>query len=571
MHPAAGRTPISPEKPTGEDPRSTPEYEELQAHISLIGSLRGGEVPWERVALVATTILEKQAKDINSAVYLTAALAETQGAPGWCEGSTVLADILELWWDAAFPVRPRARANILVWWHERSRGFFERQGAALPAEQHRALLALLERMDSLLGQRVPDNPPIFDLIQSVKVLPVLPEAPTLGAAPAADASSGADATSGGTSTTPPYGATASGNETSGATAPPPPPPGSASATPAAGTPQKAETVGDATSATQPARPSPAPMPTGEAGTGNAADLDAARAGFRAAARHYYAQAFSGVCPTDPLAWNAFFIHLWGSIQAVPAAENGITRIPAPDSERFAVVETLIRSGKAPQAALTVAMLAPESPLCLDLLRLLDQALRDCGAAWSQPLHMVRAALRDLLQRLPGIEELAFADERPFADAATRVFLRDLCTEHGAAATDETAQAIQTILDLDRNAAQPLALSLTQLDEAPARSGADRLRMRLAQIRLLAGAQRWEAVEALAADVESTLESKDLATWDRPLCLQARTALYEAFAVRADEAGQVLAARQAHAVARLSPAASLPLWKHGTAQPAKGDV
>ena len=54
-----------------------------------------------------------------------------------------------------------------------------------------------------------------------------------------------------------------------------------------------------------------------------------------------------------------------------------------------------------------------------------KALEGLGADYAAALHAVRAEVRLFTSRLSGVEQLAFSDGTPFADAETKAWLASL--------------------------------------------------------------------------------------------------------------------------------------------------
>lgn len=392
-----GKTPVSDALPAGAEARHSPEYERLLEETGKLSSLQGAAaVDWEAVVSSAAAVLEKQAKDIPAAVYLCVGLAHTRGMEGLADGVRILADLLACWWDACFPPlkRMRARANMFTWWHERMAQWLSSAPSPIPAALRDDLLASLDELDGRLGVCLPDLPPLRDLKERVQALEAeAPEQP-----PAQEEAA---------------------REAAGAAAPEVPTLEETTAPPAA----PAKMAEKPASGTAPQPPAAAPTPPADAGE--------ALANMLAAARTYAALAFAGGLPESFVAWSALYAALWGRIDRLPPASDGMTALPAPPEEDLDSCRRLLASGRAAESAAALARLLPACPFCLDAQRLLFQALTACGRPFDA--DRVRSECRELTRRLPGVAQLAFADGRPFADAETRQWLSE--TE---AATERTA-------------------------------------------------------------------------------------------------------------------------------------
>lgn len=161
-----GQIAISSDTPTGHDPRDLPEYETMLNEIAKISSLQGeSTINWEKVEHTATIILKNYAKDIPTATYLCIALSQNYGFTGWYTGTTILIDMLNTWWDNAFPPlnRMRARVNSIDWWHDRTILFFSTCKEQITPDLFKELDNLVSGMDNIIKTLLPDASLLFNL------------------------------------------------------------------------------------------------------------------------------------------------------------------------------------------------------------------------------------------------------------------------------------------------------------------------------------------------------------------------------------------------------------------------
>lgn len=498
-----GQRPVSDAEPAGSDPRQCAEYERLLEEIGKLGSLQGAAaVDWRAVTETAAAVLDKRAKDIPAAVYLCVGLAQTGGMAGMADGLRVLADLLSRWWESCFPPlkRLRARANMLIWWRERLVPLLDAADAPIPAALRADLLASLDEIDGILAERLPDLPPLRDLRERMERLTVADAAPEPAAsAPAAE------------------------NAAPAAPPEPTPTPAAAHAAPVA--------------------------PTAPPG-----DMQEALTQFLAAARACAALAFAGELPQASAAWTALYTALWGRIDALPPAENGLTALPPPPAEELTACRNLLHAGRGAEAAAALARLLPACPFCLDAQYLLFSALAACD----RPLEAarVRRECRALAERLPGLTELSFADGRPLADGDTRQWLREANAPDAASPASPTddiaARARETA------AGGQLGSALDMLDAARRASGpasADAFRLRLEQARLLLAAGHASAAAPLAVELEEKIDRHGLADWQSDLCLEALRTCHTVWAAVETPEARQRAAALAAAICRLRPSQS----------------
>lgn len=510
-----GRNPIPGAAPAGQDPRYEPEFEQLQAEIDKLTSVTaGGAIDWNRVVDLAGQVLAAKAKDLTSAAYLAVGLMQTRGVDGLALGSRILGDLVATFWEDCFPPKKRMRGRMgaFAWWQEKTLAWLRNSPdtTPVPADLHQALAANMQALDQELGELMPDFPPLRDVVEAVGRLPVAQDAPAPGPeAPAAPA----------------------------------------------------QTAPQAPSPQPPSSPSSAAAPAPQ-------DAKAARDALADAALNFAALA-GREDPADPWPYRASRLAAWVRVRGLPPAEGGRTMIPPPEPATKAALQALLAEGRLLDAARAAEEQVTASLFWLDPHRLCAKALEGLGAGHADALGAVRAELRLFVARLPGVEQLAFADGTPFADAETRAWLASLKASGG-----EGGAPARSGLPADANA--PLATALAEAekrfaakDEAGAldvlgqasRSVADgpsRLRLTLAQMSLLGRAGRWTVAASLAEAVVDELDRRGLEDWDPDLAVDALLAAREALAGLGGEAAAQRAAQLAARVARIRPAAALHL-------------
>lgn len=507
-----GRTPVSADDPAGTDPRESPYYEAMQTEVARLGSLAGaGSVNWHEVAQNAAVILERQAKDIPAAAYLGIALAETQGIYGLRVGARVLADVLELWWDVCFPPlkRLRARGNMVQWWRERAMIILERPQEPVSPQEHEDLTTAITTLDSAVSHRLPDAPPMYDLLEAVRRLPVTD--PSLTATPGS----------------------------------------LSSAAPAEIAASAEQDYPIATQTTSPAATlsdSPSPEQASQAET-----LDAARDQLLAAARRMVDLASAESAPTGLLAWRAFYMSLWGKLRHCPPEEDGVTALPPPDAAGMSSCRSMLDMGDVQAAVTALLRFLPSCPFYLEAQHHLHTALTRCGPEYTEALMVLRQETLALLHRLPGVERLRFNDGTPFVSESGRVWLLTLGNtvpsgqDHatGAAPTpspiskdDDCAQAIHDADEL--LARQQPRQALACLHAAARRAGQEgaiRLLLQVRQLELLNSLEQWKLATALAEVVLAELDRRQLDDWQPTLSFRALSAICSAWRGHGQERGE----------------------------------
>jgi type VI secretion system protein VasJ len=499
-----GRTPIPGTAPAGQDPRYEPEFEQLQAEIEKLSSVSaGGVADWPRIVDLASQVLSTKAKDLTAAAYLAVGLTQTRGLEGLALGTHLLDDLCAVFWEDCFPAKKRMRGRqaAFTWWQERSLAWLR----ALPGDT--AVTPELSR-DLIAGAEALDKrlgelmPDFPPLRNFLEALERLaPAEPQAQAAPQ--------------------------------DAPAP------------------QTTSAAAPQAQPAQAQPQ-------------DVGAARELLRSAALNFAALAVAET-PTDPWIWRANRLASWIKIKALPPAEGGRTMIPAPEPSVKQTLQVLLSEGKFSEAARAAEEQVTASLFWLDPHRVAAKALEGLGPEYAPALAAVQAEVRLFLARLPGVEQLAFADGAPFADAETQAWLATLSSgqdagrgKAAAAQDDATSQAVQ---DAEQRFARKDELgALDVLGQAArqAQDGPSRLRLTMAQMSLLGRAGRWPVAASLAEAVVAEVDRRGLEDWDPDLAVDALLAARGAFAGMGGEDGQSRARTLAARVARIRPAAALHL-------------
>jgi len=119
--------PIAPDNPCGDDLAFAPEVDEIaRARLADDPSLEQGawvtalkEADWKFVGKRCAALIETRSKDLQMAVWLAEASAQTGGMRGLADGLVVLAALCERYWDGVHPQADEdgveRRIGILAW------------------------------------------------------------------------------------------------------------------------------------------------------------------------------------------------------------------------------------------------------------------------------------------------------------------------------------------------------------------------------------------------------------------------------------------------------------------------
>jgi type VI secretion system protein ImpA len=108
--------PISPENPTGVDPRVDPSpnspyftiKDDRRKAIEMERPTADGSPDWHVVRELGLKILTEKAKDLGIAVFLTEALARLEGFAGMRDGFRLSREFVEKFWDGLYPLPDKA-------------------------------------------------------------------------------------------------------------------------------------------------------------------------------------------------------------------------------------------------------------------------------------------------------------------------------------------------------------------------------------------------------------------------------------------------------------------------------
>jgi len=506
-----GRTPIPGASPVGQDSHYESAFTQLQAEIDKLSSVTaGGAVDWVRVVNLSGEVLSSLSKDLTAAAYLAVGLTQTRGLEGLGLGARILGDVTTTFWEDCFPPKKRLRGRMaaFAWWQEKTLAWLKSNPELepMPDEKHHGLLVDVQALDKVLGELLPDFSPMSDLIAVLRRLPVIPEA-TAPEAPQASA-------------------------------------------------------GGAAPALQTTRPLASPAAVAAAPQ----DARSARAALADAALNFATLA-GREDPSDPWVWRATRLGAWLKLKGLPPAEGGKTMLSPPEQAVKNALLTLLSQGRSLEAALAAEEQVTAELFWLDPHRIAAKALEGLGSEYAAAKSAVCAEMRAFLAWLPGVEQLAFSDGTPFADAETRAWLSSLAdssaarpaageadASHGEELAKARAEAEKRFADKDVAG----ALDILGQAERRAASGSVRLRLMLAQMSLLGRAGHWPVAVSLAEAVVGEVERRGLEDWDPELALEALLATREAYTGLGGEGGLAKAREYAACAARIRPSAAMHL-------------
>lgn len=487
---AIGDQPIEADNFAGEDCRYSLEFERLETACHDTQALHRDLKPdWAATVEYAMAFLRQQSKDLRVATWLTWALRQTQGWAGLQAGLALLERLIEAHWDLLHPRKDRTRAAAFTWLCGRLDSLFDTTTLnSLDASWLQIFSIQLASLEQLLQPRLGDQAPL--LLPLVRRLDEQQRRQAQSSAPVESTPT----------------ATVSLVSPAGTTL---------------------------------------PLPQGPVES----DKDAHRLlrqlqeGARGLSSWWLRQRVG-----DPRALRLNRALLWSGIDSLPVHDaQGITGLRGLPADRLRFFQERQAAGDTATLLGELEISLARAPFWLDGQRLAWECLQSLAADAS--CREIEWPLILLLERLPGIEALAFHDGQPFADAQTRLWLAGLSsrTAPPTAATfaGESSQEAWTVALADalvelRGSGLKSAVRRLQQGRFNAQGERQRLLWDLASVQLLLQARQFELAQfqLTALDAE---HGALLARWEPHLALellQARRQCLEALPVTADSRAQL---------------------------------
>ncbi len=383
-----GITPISEENPAGKDISYEPEFEELQSEIDKMSVVSAaGEVDWKKVVNLSTTLLSEKGKHLLVCVYLARGLMETRQVEGLIIGTQILKDLSSTFWDKLYPPkkRKRGRINALKWWYGHTENFLRSLGDAPEQKEEdiKRLKTILKELDTTLDEKLGGDAPLLrPLIQLVDRIPV-----KQAASPEKE------------QTQPQQEKPSSPKQT-------PERPSTSTPSPSTSVPQG-----------------------GEIGSPKDANrlLSQCISTLSQIVQFYLKQDLA-----SPISYQINRFCAWVDVDMLPVVqEENKTMLPPPDESIRSTIQGLIASREYEDAIRACEARIKEFIFWLDLSYWSAQALQELGGKYIKAYEAVAFNTSAYIQRLPGLEGLAFSDGTPFVSPETKAWLKGLTGQEDA--------------------------------------------------------------------------------------------------------------------------------------------
>jgi type VI secretion system protein VasJ len=257
------------------------------------------------------------------------------------------------------------------------------------------------------------------------------------------------------------------------------------------------------------------------------------------------------------------------VDSLPPATDGKTLIPPPDPQTAAMLQDI--AGRGDWGALVQAA---ETQLSLyifwlDLNRYSGVALERLGPPYRAAADAVCLETAGLLQRLPGLEKLTFADGTPLADQQTLDWLQTIFPGAAGATDISLADAgsqgpaddrFTEIFDQARNLVEEnklvKAVALLQEEMQHSFSACDRLRWRLALVWILITSKNSGLAMPHFDQLVHDIDTYRLESWDPDLALTCFKVILAGLKTLRDKTAQQMGETILHRIARLDPLEAL---------------
>ena len=485
-------------------------FQKLEAELAKQESLTAATVDWRMVESLARSILADQSKDLLVGSYLAVALVQNQGYSGMLQGFALLQQLCEHWWDNMHPPlkRIRGRAAAVTWLVEKVGRHLESKppigpDLALVPDLYEAVSGL----DQWLADKMADKAPeMTGLIRPLRQLKKAADAEAKQGEAAADKAAPAESASGSVTEV------ASGSESQPVKSPTPSAPASPAPTPASASSVKTPDINTDVSSDS------------EANKAIRQIQDALRK-----LSSYYADSK----PAEPRRYRLARYALWLSVDGLPPNKDGKTQVPPPAKDLGSRIQQSLDQADFAGVVDQVEKQLGKLPYWFEGHRLLVAAMEQLGGSHKAALHVVQSELRGLIERLPGLLELTYSDGTPFADDATRFWLKQTILisdseSSGGGAQDDALQEVHRSA-VKSAASGKINDAINELQSFALHSGSrrDEYHARLALAEVLMDSGQVAAALPILDRLSHYIEEHSLADWEPDFAKRCYQFLYQA--------------------------------------------
>ncbi len=241
---------------------------------------------------------------------------------------------------------------------------------------------------------------------------------------------------------------------------------------------------------------------------------------------------------------------WDTLSELPPQEaSGKTRLAPPRAELRAQLKRLVLQKQWPELLDRIERAFAEGAnhFWLDLQHYAFTAQEQAGGEYAQAREQVATDCALMLERLPGLEQLAFSDGTSFADDATLEWIARHVSARGherghAEMPMVVASAHTNWMDVQTQASvlaveQGLDAAFDWLQHLPAQEGErDRFVRQLVMAHVAECVDRLDTALHLLANLDAAVQRFDLAAWEPVLAFEAKHHLWRLLKIRQSRKG-----------------------------------
>ena len=236
---------------------------------------------------------------------------------------------------------------------------------------------------------------------------------------------------------------------------------------------------------------------------------------------------------------------WDTLTEVPPHEvSGKTRLVAPRAELRANLKRLMLQKQWPELLdrVEAAFAEGANHFWLDLQYYAFSAQERAGGEYAQIRELVATDCALMLERLPGLDQLAFSDGSPFADDSTLEWIARYATvrdvERGEAVVPVSVSSVNTdwaeteAQAFDLASQEGLDAAFAWLQRLPAQDGErDRFVRHLVMARVAERAERPDTALHLLSTLDIAAQRFQLAAWEPSLAFETKHHLLRLLKIR----------------------------------------
>ena len=276
---------------------------------------------------------------------------------------------------------------------------------------------------------------------------------------------------------------------------------------------------------------------------------------------------------NPLAYRCRRIAAWSQLAVLPPENNGVTQFSPPAPQVVQALNDFRENAHYGALIESAEQRLSQFMYWFDLNRWVIESMDFLGDGYRQAREAVCQETAFLLHRLPGLRDLAFSDETPFANPETQRWLDSIEFDAGAAAPippveggqtkdqlDAAAETIQMATALAKKKKLVEAVQLLQQKLQHCFSKKETLTWRLALSQILIESRRLDLALPHLDLILKDIDTYQLASWDPGLALKGFKLVWTGFNSHKDNEFKKNAQTILNRIAELDPVEALALKK-----------